>query len=476
MKESDDGNTGGNENRINRRSVLKGVGAAGTAGLVGLAGFGAATGTVAAQETTPRSEVTGSGNVFLGGDFIELGIRGDDGGFGPNEGAPESFFGSDRGDEPEHSNVDFPGEIGLYADIDGFANTGDPQFRYEYFLPGQPEERWSAGYGGAESGRTMSNGRVTDGNPSGADETNVPTTVELTESDPPFIIDLSTTFDGTLQIDQTYSFDPSDRFAQVDVTLENVGEESISDVRYQRSVDPDNGQDTGCDFTTKNTIRNQPPESDEALIQAEIYDEDPCDLRDVTTAPIFYYSTEEFARVSSGSSSGGLVPDPVVYAEEDYDNSPAEGTTKTEDVYMAITFDVGTLDPDESETLTFFIALTDDIEDTIDDIGSGDCVPAEEMSREDREAGRRPCEQPYDNKSEKKRNRSRDSEGNADTERRNRSRDDTGDGGSGSETSGSSREDDSDDDDDDDDSSGEGSGGRGRGSGGTSSGSGGRGR
>lgn len=358
---------GNNKHRTNprRRDILRGIGAAAVIGTVGLATTGTAAGT-----TSARTETIGD-NVFLGGDYFELGVRGD-GGFGPEVDAPESFYGHDRGFEPEHSSVDYERQIGMYADLDGFSDEQPPQFRYEYFLPGTPEERWSAGYRDGETDHTASNGRT-------AGET-MPTSVTPTSSGDVLAAELESTFDGTLQIDQTYRFERPDRFFEIEVTLTNIGESTIQDVRYQRSVDPDNGVDTGCEFTTKNTILSQPPTSNEALVVAEIREGDDCELAEHTTAPFFYYSPSDRARVSSGSSSTSLEPGPVVYAPEDYENAPSEGTQATEDVYVAITFDVGDLDPGASAGFSFFPALTDDIDETLEDISG--CIERRHAGRD----------------------------------------------------------------------------------------------
>lgn len=349
---------------IDRRDLLKRVGAAGVAGATGLYGADMASRAEAAttvQATTARTVTDADGNVFLGGDFFELGIREEDGGFGVNDEAPSSFFGSSRDG--------FNGDIGMFADLDGFDDDSGDQFRYDYFLPGAPEERWSAGYRqGEEVERVVSNGREADTFDSGVDVANIPTSVTATSSGNTLSAELESTFDETLLIDQTYSFKRSNRFFTTDVVLKNVGNDTLNDVRYQRSFDPDNGVDEGCSFTTKNTIVNQPPTSDSAFVQAEIADFDTCALASVSTIPIFFFSEDTRARVSSGSSSFSLVPSPVVYAPEDYDNPPAEGTQKTEDVYIAITFDVGTLEPGQSKSLTFFTALTDNVEETRRDI------------------------------------------------------------------------------------------------------------
>jgi len=84
-----------------------------------------------------RSTLTG-GELFLGGDFIELGIS-SVGSFGTTGSRPIGFYGTAGS-----------GSIGLSNDIDGFGIGQD--LRIDFFLPGSPEERWSIGWNGNASG------------------------------------------------------------------------------------------------------------------------------------------------------------------------------------------------------------------------------------------------------------------------------------------------------------------------------------
>jgi hypothetical protein len=348
------------DNRLSRRTVLQGIGAAAAVGALGAGAIGSA----AAQPALgPRTGTVGT-NVFLGGDFFELGIR-EDGSFGSSNTAPSNFFGSQRG------------RIGMYADFDGF-DAGTNTQGYDYFLPGSPEERFAVGYipqsaeGDINSAVTGSNGNVAG--------FQIPITSAVTPSvlGTQLRAQFSNNFDGVLAIDTTYSFDNGNRFFRTDVTIENISDTAVDRVRYQRTVDPDNGVDAGCSFNTKNTIVSQPPTSGEALVQAELLDSDNCSINSLSSIPIFYLSTDSRARVSSGASTTSFPPSPIVYAPEDYDNFQPEGTTNNFDTYMAITFDFGTLQPGESVSFNYFTGLTDNVDDTRSDIGDESPVVEDE--------------------------------------------------------------------------------------------------
>ena len=79
-----------------------------------------------------RSASNDNGDVFLGGNYIEVGIS-KSGSFGTSANAPAEF-GS-------HSSYG----LGLIADGDGWDNGNDPTTG-DFFLPGTPEERWGIAY------------------------------------------------------------------------------------------------------------------------------------------------------------------------------------------------------------------------------------------------------------------------------------------------------------------------------------------
>ena len=83
-----------------------------------------------------RSATNSSGDVFLGGNYIEVGIS-KSGSFGTSNTAPDSF-GSHA-----TSHTDY--KLGLIADGDGWNNGNEPTTG-DFFLPGSPEERYTVSY------------------------------------------------------------------------------------------------------------------------------------------------------------------------------------------------------------------------------------------------------------------------------------------------------------------------------------------
>ena len=79
-----------------------------------------------------RSASNNKGDVFLGGNYIEVGIS-KSGSFGTSSAAPDDF-GS-------HASYN----LGLLSDGDGW-NVGNAPTTKDFFLPGTPEERWGIAY------------------------------------------------------------------------------------------------------------------------------------------------------------------------------------------------------------------------------------------------------------------------------------------------------------------------------------------
>lgn len=90
-----------------------------------------------------RSMVNSQGELFLGGNVIELGISGW-GDFGTMYAKPDTFYGTA-----------VRSQIGMSHDPDQFGQ--DEDIRMDYFLPGSPEERFAVGYQSAGSTYTNSN-------------------------------------------------------------------------------------------------------------------------------------------------------------------------------------------------------------------------------------------------------------------------------------------------------------------------------
>lgn len=320
----------------NRRTILT------IFSVLGVIGFSlfAFSPTYAALPGARSAEV--SGDVFLGGEYIELGIS-RYGSFGTDENKPAGFFGTAVREK-----------IGMSTDLDGFDTGAD--WRIDYFMPGTEEERWSVGYTVGETITTASNAKQTG-------STDISNNTVSNQSSGNILRAVSTgSLNSQLEITQNIAFNKSDKFFTNTVTLKNISaSDSLDSVRFMRSFDPDNTVDQGGNYDTRNTILFTHEAGDgKAVVQADTSnnDTDPVYVGTGgadggTRSPIVYYSSDSRARVAFHSN---LNPG-TVYTEAVYNTVQSKGDTVDTDGAISIAFDVGTLAPGESETFVYYTSL-----------------------------------------------------------------------------------------------------------------------
>ena len=202
--------------------------------------------TVGARSETNES----TGDVFLGGNYIEVGIS-KHGSFGTSVSPQNSSF------HPYISG------LGLVSDGDGW-DVGEEPVTGDFFLPGTPEERWILSYkidGTAyECMVADRNGVYT------ASRYKVEPTV-TDESDKENRL-LKAVVSGTtaenVEFQIIYSFGVDDKFYNTEVIIQNKGNKEISDVRFVRSFDPDQDQQTQGTYSTNNKVICNPNKEEKA--------------------------------------------------------------------------------------------------------------------------------------------------------------------------------------------------------------------
>jgi len=309
-----------------------------------------------------RSVMVG-GELFLGGNYIELGISewGDFGTVGPS---PAGFFGTDA-----RSN------IGMSADHDGFNNGQN--LRVDYFLPGSPEERFVVGYRVGGSTYTNTNMAL-------YSQHNMPTTITDQSSGDLLKATIVSTWTGTMEITQVISFTVNQKFFRNQVTIRNISATAWDGARYMRTFDPDNTVDIGGWYDTDNTVTHTIAEDGKAVVKAETFDDsDPIYVAFGSRAPIFFYSTHTAA---VASVFGFTNEDP--YVPEAYDSPRPKNDTLRSDVAITMTWDLGPMAANESKMFVYFTSLDErdfeDIEDELDPekpriaVG-GSAVPANKL-------------------------------------------------------------------------------------------------
>ena len=294
----------------------------------------------------PARSTVANDEVFLGGDFIELGLSAK-GSFGTSGSAPVEFRGNDTA-----SN------LGMGADLDGYCATpsDNTDLPIDFFTPGGQEERWSVGFtiSGAEHFGSFS--ELEDDESSAGITATHAVTDESSGSNLSAKVVSIISLNGaqTLRVTATHSFAKSDAFFRTAVVFENLSGSSLTDVRYHRSFDPDNAVFQGGDYDTRQTILDTVADGGTSVVQAKLQDSDLIALAAsgqilnelsatsaiVTEIPIIYYSSEPESVAYFG---GFLNPNPYepLFNEEsdntDFFVSPQSlNATVEDDVGMGI--------------------------------------------------------------------------------------------------------------------------------------------
>lgn len=315
-----------------------------------------------------RSETNSSGDVFLGGNYIEVGIS-RHGSFGTSTAPTNSSF---------HPFTSTSG-IGLRTDGDGWdvgtaSNTGD------FFLPGTPEERWVLAYylDGVKYEYAV------------ADRIDSFTGQWKTA---PVVTDTSDVVNGKLSATVTgvtihdvcvtlsYSFGVDDKYFKTDVDIENAGSNEITNVRFMRSFDPDQDAETHDAYETYNKVVCNPNSTDDLTEGGENNFAMVVAKGGITKEAFFFISFDERAR-------GSILPSlsiSSVYGNDYYgmdiwsdnpsiptsaNNSDVEGTSGyiLNDVGIAITFSLGTILTSKSDSLTFYSSLDPNVSSSLSNI------------------------------------------------------------------------------------------------------------
>lgn len=299
-----------------------------------------------------RSAAVG-GEVFLGGDFIELGLSAV-GSWGTSGNSPAGFRGTDR-----------VNHLGMGADLDGYCATpGDnTDLPIDYFLPGTPEERWGVGFtlAGTEHYGSYSeqNG---DNPPSGISATHIVTNESSGNTLAAKVVSVIS-LPGTgevLRVTATHSFQKSQAYFRTSVVFENLSGAVLTDVRYHRSFDPDNAAFQASDigvgngYDTTLTILDTVVDGGTSVVQAKLIPQDLIDLAAsgeildallatsgiTTEIPILYYSAEPESVAYFGGFENPNPYQPLFYetraTTDFFDSRQAKDATVLQDAGMGI--------------------------------------------------------------------------------------------------------------------------------------------
>ena len=321
-------------------------------------------------------ETNDYGDVFLGGNYIEVGIS-KHGSFGTSTGPKTGGW---------HKPSNQSG-IGLLSDEDGW-NVGEPSATGDFFLPGTKEERWILAY--KKDDRTYEH-QIADRN-SGAmgswlEEPRVVDASDLANGKLKAIVTGIT--NQNVKIVITYSFDVNDLFYTTDVEIINVGTSAIEDVRFVRSFDPDQDADIYSKYDTYNKVicnpvSDRPGGTDNyALVVARGGE---------TLSGYFFLAFDNRARaswddpLSPGSAYSSFLWDTASVTEKTFATDEAVAMDKSnlngytlEDGLIALTFNIGSLSANGSTTLQYMSSLDPDVQGSLQKVLSGQVDYTEEV-------------------------------------------------------------------------------------------------
>ena len=312
----------------------------------------------------PARSAVVSNNVFLGGDYIEIGLS-PKGSWGTSVDKPAGFRGRATGTG-----------VGLISDVDGFCATASDNVDkpIDYFMPGTPEERWGVGFkiSGVSYYGSFSQLNNDD---SSAGVTATHTVSNESSGDNLAAKVISTiSLDGAqvLTVTATHSFEKSQAYFKTQVVITNLYGSTLTDVRYHRSFDPDNAKDQEGQYTTRQTIVSRFSSSGENAVEAKLKDSDVTALSAAgkilkllldgspsisTNLPIVFYSKDSDSAVYFGGfdNANPFLP----YSSTDPFISPqALNSTVEADAAMGIILRTTSLSSgSNSRTLTYITSL-----------------------------------------------------------------------------------------------------------------------
>ena len=312
-----------------------------------------------------RHYVDDDGNVFLGGNFIEVGI------------SPTGIFGTTAAPKSEYGFHFINGKesngayLGLLVDADGW-DTGEEPINGDFFTPGNPEERWILSY---KIGDQTYQKVVSERNFSYLSGWKSEFTLTDTSNKNTLSAKLVGVTNENVTVTITYSFDVDDLSYSTYVVVKNNNDEDITDVRFVRSFDPDQDQWIYDEYTTYNKVICNPvsTESGSATNYAMVV------AKGVKTySSVFFFSMDNRARTTNEGGFGPSNAYDSVLWESAQVTAKTYGTDEDllisdndkngyvyDDTAIAITTNLGTIKSGSTDSTTYITSLNPSAEDEL---------------------------------------------------------------------------------------------------------------
>lgn len=311
--------------------------------------------------TGARSCTSVSGDVFLGGKYIEVGIS-EEGSFGTVERAPlYSSPGIDavKGDKIYfHPDTSGGNRIGMVSNA---SETGEESGwnseTSDFFLPAAINEAWLLGWqnGLRARGSTIST------NDSYASHGIA--SVSTVNKSTMYLLCAETTIMTVhdIKIVQRVFFEPDDKNFQTSVEITNLCGMDIEHMRFMRTFDPDHGVKMTSSPITHNVIGNEQLDAKGVSVTAYTTED---------KAPFIYFSDDPRATAGWG---GFWIASPFEVTEPGNNRySIKKGAECKQDYNVFIYYDIPLLKNGETTKLNYFSSLDTNLDSAIDSIMSLD--------------------------------------------------------------------------------------------------------
>ena len=302
-----------------------------------------------------RSATNGSGDVFLGGNYIEVGIS-KSGSYGTSAPAPAGF--------KSHALSQYSYELGLIADGDGW-DVGNEPTSGDFFLPGNPYEGYIFQYTMNGNSYKYTISERTDDTWEGKYFT-APSVVDQSDIEHNKLKAVfSVVTMEKVKLEMTIEFGVDDVYYSTLVNVINMSDNEIKDVVFTRDLDPDNDYDKHETYDTYNKVACNPDPTKEgsdknfAMVVA---------LGPVTHNGFFFVSFDNRAKGAIYYEAPTNVP---TYAtEESLAFSEAEGNNgyDNDDIWIEMITNLKDLKANESDETIFYSSLDPNVLSSISKI------------------------------------------------------------------------------------------------------------
>ena len=297
-----------------------------------------ATAPAAAPAVVGGVDIGVGGEAFLSGAYIELGIAGN--GTLGTIGAPPADYAAST--QLARENLSFYGDNQALSA--GNATTGDA------FNPGTPVENFTIAF-------TDDTGDFEGSNKSAGGRTEIAMGLAGTSTAGGVsTVTSAGGVDGRLGVSQTVALGVNDTFFTTTVTLTNLGDDTMTGLRYMRSADPDQDVDVGGLYATANDVLLDPAAgSGIAAVDAQ---------GQASGQSVLLLTDQTALDVLNGLDDGSIQARASAFGFENLDpfagwafDHPADPDGAVGDIAVNLVFDLPDLAPGQSVTISWVTSI-----------------------------------------------------------------------------------------------------------------------